>query len=240
MNINIGEIVNQKIKEMDENKVVEKAIKDTLENTIIKAVNEALSSWKLKDDIEKKVSKEVSDVVADIGFTAYNSFIAEKVKAITEDVCTKDIAEKIQKTFDNILVIKRDKISLSDIFDKYREWICANTNDKDKYDLERYHVKFDDSERGWLDIELSREKMDRYTYKDSDFVRFTVHRNYDNKNIGWISRVELAGEDIEKKLSFKYMNDFQLLLINLAYNKTPVDIDVESEDDIDNSFDVDY
>lgn len=45
MKIDIQEIVNLKIKAMEENKVVEKTIQDTLEKTIINAITSALDSY---------------------------------------------------------------------------------------------------------------------------------------------------------------------------------------------------
>jgi hypothetical protein len=35
------------------------------------------------------------------------------------------------------------------------------------------------------------------------------------------------------------MTDIECLLVNISYNKTPIEIDVEHEDDIDSSFDID-
>jgi hypothetical protein len=239
MNIDIQAIVNDHIKAMEEKGIIEKTIQETLEKSILGAITSALESYKLRNTIEEKVSKEVSVVAADIGFTAYNSFIAEKIKAITEGVYNADIAAKIQKTFDEILVIKRESIKLSEIFDKYREWVNQYVDEDEKHDLECFHVKFEKDEHyGWINIELAQEKPDTYS-SERGMIKFTIHKNSDKKGYGIIFSVFIDGYDITKNFSFRLMSEFELLLINITYNQTPIEIDIENEDDIDNSYDVD-
>ncbi|NFQ87512.1 hypothetical protein FDG04_20065, partial [Clostridium sporogenes] len=110
MNIDINAIVNNKLKEMEENKQIEKLLEENIEKAITNGIEGALESYSLRRQIEDKVEKQVSEVVKDIGFTGYNGFIAEKIKQITEDVCRDDIADKIQKTFNELLVVKRENI----------------------------------------------------------------------------------------------------------------------------------
>lgn len=138
MNIDINAIVNNKLKEMEENKTIEKLLEENIEKAIVKGIEGALDSYALKRQIEDKIEKQVSEVVKEIGFTGYNSFIAEKVKMITEDVCREDIANKIQKTFNDLLIVKRENVKLSEIFEKYKDYMDENTDEEDKYSLERF------------------------------------------------------------------------------------------------------
>ena len=55
MNINIGEIVNNKIKEMEEKKVIETLIAETTEKSVTKAITDAIDGYTIKRIIEKKV-----------------------------------------------------------------------------------------------------------------------------------------------------------------------------------------
>lgn len=240
MNINIQEIVDNKIRTMNEDGTITSAIEKTIEVTMLKAITDALGDYQLRNAIEKQVTQQVSSVVADIGFTAYNSFIAEKVKQITEGVCRVDISEKIQKVFDEMLVIKHESIKLSEIFEKYREWVCETVEDSDKYSFEHFHVKFEEDEQyGWFNIELAQKKpKDRYS-SSSDVIKFTLHRAYKGKGTGYISSTYIDGVNIKEKFSFRHMSDIELLLVNLTYNETPIIIDIESVDDIDSSYDID-
>jgi hypothetical protein len=241
MNINIQEIVDNKIKSMNDDGTVRKAIEQTIETTILKSITDALSAYSLRNDIQDQITKEVSGVVKNIGFTAYNSFIAEKVKQITEGACRADIAEKIQKAFNEMLVVKRDSIKLSEICNAYREWICAWVDESEKYSLERFHVSVEENEYpyDWLTFKFDKEKSDRYRSNSIESIEFTVHRSVKDKGIGTIGTLYISGHSIKDSLNFGNMSSVETLLINLSYNNTPIEIDVECEDDIDNSFDVD-
>jgi hypothetical protein len=242
MNINIQEIVDNKIKALNEDGTIKNTIEKTIENTLLKAITDALGDYTLRRNIEKMVTDQVSSVVADIGFTAYNSFIAEKVKQITEEVCRDDIAEKIQKTFNEMLVVKRDNIKLSEIFDQYRKWVCEEVEEPEKYSLEYFHVKFERNEEyDWYDIELAKEKpKDKYSWHYLDHaIHFTLHKKFKEPGMGYISSTYLDNCNIKDRFRFRHLSDIEALLINLTYNETPIIIDVESEDDIDNSYDVD-
>lgn len=240
MNINISELVGNKLMQLESERKIENAIEETFEKTIVKAVEDALDSYSLKRDIEKKVSDQVSQVVADIDFTSYNGFIVEKMKQIVEDTCRKDLCNKIEKTFTDLFITKEDNIKLSEIFDKYREYVWDTVDESDKYERECFHVKCEVDERyGWINCELSEiQQSSRYYRSDVD-ISFTVHRNQDNKNTGWISTVYFKGVGIDKKINFAHMNDVELMLIKIAYNKIPIVIDVEDTDDIENYYDVD-
>lgn len=239
MNINIQEIINAKIEEMAANKVIENKIQNCIEKTILGAIEEELGCWTFKDIIKTKLKKEVSSVVSEIGFTAYNSFIAEKIAQITEGAIRQDVAKQIQESFNNILVLKRDSIKLSEICDAYRDYICGVVEEPEKYSLERFYVEIKENEQyKWLDITLAKEKFKGYASTFKECVRFTVHRNKDGKT-GWVSNIYLNDRDITKTVNFGNLSTMEALLVNVCYNKTPIEIDVESEDDIDNSFDID-
>jgi hypothetical protein len=92
----------------------------------------------------------------------------------------------------------------------------------------------------WIDFILSKEKCDRHSSHDDDYFSFTVHRGYEEPtNIGYIgSTVVFGNTALDKALTIN-PNEFQAFIMSLVYNKTPVEIDIDSEDDIDNNFDVD-
>ncbi|WP_290063420.1 hypothetical protein [Paraclostridium bifermentans] len=238
MNINIGEIVNNKIKEMEENKVVENLIAETIEKSVVKAVSEAIDGYTIKRTIEKKVETEVCDIVNDIGFTAYNTFIANKVKDITEGTIRKDLEDKIQGTLNGILLNKKENIKLSDLFEMYRDHLNSDTDEHEKYELENFVVEIEDNDRGWITYKLSKEKS-KYSWDKFD-IEFIIHENYNDESNGTMWRVKLDGENVDNSLKLGYRSEFENLLVNLMYNETVIEIDVEDEDDIDTSFDIEY
>lgn len=238
MNINISGIVNNKIKEMEENKIVEKLIEENIEKIISKAVIDAIDGYRVKSEIEDKIEKEVSEVIKTIGFEGYNTFIAEKLKQITDGVLHEDLQNKVSKAMDDIFLKKVKSIKLSEIFEKYREYLCNSLEYYEKDDMDNeFYANIEEHEHGWLKIKLGEEEPDSYSRCD---IEFTLHKKYRDENNGWISTVYLDGNDVKEQMKFGNVSKFEALLCNLLYNKTNIEIDVEDENDIDTNLDLDY
>lgn len=237
MHIDINAIVNNKLKEMDDNKTIEKLLAESIEKAITKGIESALDSYSLKRVIQDKVEKEVSEVVSKVGFNGYNSFIADRVKDITEGTCREDISNKIQKTFNDILVLKRESIKLSEIFKKYKECLEEELDCDEKYSLENFYVDAKKSEYGWLTFDMAKEETDFY-YRSDYHIKFTVLPGYEDKKIGKLTSVTISGRDLKDAFKLGHISDIELLIANLYYNETPIIIDVESEDDIETYFDI--
>jgi hypothetical protein len=135
MELNIQAIADEKIKAMHESGQIKEAIESGIEKTILKGIDDALDGYQMRRDIQDSVSKGVSFVLKDLDFTSYNGFIAKKVKQLTQGILRDDVSKKLQATFQNIFIVKRDKIKLSEILDAYRKWICEDTDEAEKYDL---------------------------------------------------------------------------------------------------------
>lgn len=241
MNIDITKIVQDKIDSLQSEGVVEKAITETFEKSILKAITDALDSYELKRNIENKVTEQVSKVVADLDFQCYNSFMVEKMSQIINETCREDICEKIEKRFKDLFLCQTTEIKLSSIFKKFREIACEEVEESEQYNRwdEGWHCKFEHSDYGWIDCELDY-KDKRHTYKYDSAISFSVLPNYKNKTIGKICSLYLDGKKIENKIKFSNLNDVELLLVQAVLNEIPIIIDVEDIDDIDTSFDVDY
>ena len=240
MNINVTEIVQKKINSLEEERVIEKAITETFEKTIVKAVTDALDSYELKRILEKKVTGEVNGVVADLDFHSYNSFMCEKMMQIINQTCKEDLCEKIEKKFKDIFLCQTKEIKLSDIYKSFRKIACENVDASDKWDRcdEGWYYKLEESEYGWLECELDYEDK-QYRYRSDSGISFVVHKEPKDKTRGWISRVLLDGYDISEKFEFKHLNDVEVMLVQAVMNKIPIIIDID-ENDVDNSWDIDY
>ena len=240
MNINVSEIIEEKIKEMAENKVIENVIKDTIEKTITKSFTDALGSWEVERGIKEKVHEEVMKVVKDMDFQTYNSFMLNTMKQIINEVCREDLCNKAADAFKDLFLCQTEEIKLSSIFKKFREIACDEVDESEKWDRadEGWHYKFEESSLGWIDCELDYEDKSCYGRRKSK-IAFSVHRDLINEKIGYIYTLYLDGKNIEDHMKVGCLNDVELLLVQTILNKIPIVIDVENEDDIDNSFDVD-
>ena len=242
MEINVTQIVQDRIDNLQEEGTVEKAIADTFEKALIQAVTFAIDGYKVKRIIEDKVTEQVSKMAADLDFQSYNSFMIKKMSQILNEVCREDICQKAEKRFKDIFLCQTKEIKLSSVFEKYREIACEKIEEQEKYDRidEGWHCKCEtDGKYGWIQCELDYEDREHLSILDCN-IAFTVHRDFDNRSIGRIYTLYLDGKNINSKFKFGHLNDVEILLVQAVLNEIPIIIDVESTDDIDNSFDVDY
>lgn len=237
MNLDVTGIINAKIDSLEESETIVKQIEDSIEKTVLSAITSALEGYSFKREIEEQISKCVGDIPKQIGFSAYNGFIAEKVKQITEGVMREDVAQKIQKTFDDLLITKHDGIKLSDIFNRYREWLFENTDDAEKWERHTFTCGLEDREDGKFrhyTIQLSEEEVSGYGNADIT-IRICAYKKEKATNI---SGLYFSGNKLGDGLQIGTLNPIESLLANLYYNKTSIILDVEDVDD-DNHYDID-
>ena len=247
MSIDINKIVQKKIAEMEESGEIKKHLEDKLQSLILDSVSSALSDYDLKRQLQKKIENCISPCLDTLDFTAYNSFICEKIKQITEQELQEDIAKKVSSTFENIFMLKRENIKLSEIFKAYREWIIDDLEDDEKYELcNEFYASIEKEDSFWLRCGISKEEPDKSTYLGDrkDIYRcdfgFTIFKPSIKEGIGKISTVYFEGQSVKDVLKVTSYNEFQKLLLNLYYNETPIIIDIEEEIDIDTSLGLDF
>lgn len=242
MNIDVSKIVQEKIDSLAAEGVIEKAITETFEKTILKAVTDSLDSYTLRHNIEEKMTKQVSKVVEDLDFQSYNSFMIEKMSQIINETCREEICKKAEKKFKDIFLCQMDELKLSSVFEKFREIACESVDEQEKYNRcdTGWHCKCEvDSVHDWINCELDYEDKDHRYTRDCQLA-FTVHRDLHDNSKGRIYNLYLDGERLGDKYKFGHLNDVELMLVQAVLNEVPIIIDVEDEDDIDSSFDVDY
>ena len=243
--LDVNKIAQDKITAMEENGQVKEHIEKEVEKLVLSSITNAVSGFNIRREIEKKAEESISQVIGALDFTAYNSFIAEKVRQLTEGALREDVAKKVNDAFESIFIQKRESIKLSEIFKAYRERLISDLDESEQYELGNcFYAETENNEHyGWLKCRLSKEKpKNSYLVKkcnsDFDFV-FTVNRETGNSNVGTILTAYFEGDDVQKKLKFYSYNDFEVLILNLLYNNTPIEIDIEDDSDIDTSLGLD-
>lgn len=241
MEVNISEIVTAKLEQMERDGVIQKKIEETLEKSILDAITSELGSYSFKHTISQQVSKAISDVAANCGFSAYNGFIAERVKAIIQDMYTTDISQKVQVALDDVMLKRHESVKLSDIFCAYRKWVLENTDESDKYERQKFthllNVKEDGAFTHYTCTFADHPLEDTFGYHEcGDIVlKFCEYGNEGKTNI---SRIYLNNHDISKSLRIGTLTEFEAFLVNLYYNKTEVIMDVDDVEE-DPYFDID-
>lgn len=243
MNINVSEIIADKLALLEADGTIKKKIEETLEKSLMSAITDELGSYSFRSGIQKQVRESISHVAEDCGFSAYNGFIAERIKAMLQEMYTTDIAAKIQSALNDIIIQKHENVKLSDIFARYRAWVLEHTDDSDKYSRERFTSELCIKESGAFthyDCYFSEEHIEIGSYlstTDDADIRISI-TTYHNEESATISRLYLNGHDISTTLRIGCMTSFEAFLVNLFYNKTKIVMDVDAVDD-DDSFDID-
>ena len=248
MSIDINKIAQEKITEMEKNGEIKKHLEEKLQKLILDSVSSALSGYDVQKKIKEKIESQIAPCLDTLDFTAYNSFICEKVKQITEEYLKEDIAKKISDTFEGIFMLKRESIKLSEIFEEYRKWLIDNLEENEQYELNNeFYASMEDEEGYWLECCISKEKQTNnsiYSVGRKDIYTcefgFRVHKKYDQNGVGYMGSVYFEGSSVNDVLEITSYNKFQSLLLNLYYNKTPVILDIEDESDIDTSLGLDF
>ena len=237
MNLDIQAIADSKIKEMQDSGEIKKRIEEDVEKTVLRAIDDSLNGYELRDQIKNQITHDVSETLKDIDFTTYNGFIAEQVKSLTEGVLRDDVAQKIQKDFNSVLIQKHDGIKLSEIFDKYREWVNENTEESDKYDRQNFVCKLDEKEDDAFThytVIFNDEEMKDWEHPE---IKFSLCR-YRDAPTASIGSLWLDGEWTKSMFKLGRLSTVQALIANLYYNGTKIILDIDNVDDSD-GFDID-
>ena len=244
MNLDITGIIQDKLNQLDADGIIQKKIEETVEKSVLRAITSELESYSFMRGIENQVKESVSSLAADCGFSAYNGFIAKTTKAIVQEMFTEDIAEKVRRSLDNALLKKYSDIKLSDIFNRYREWVLENTEESEKYEREHFTCELEVKEDGRFTHYTCRfsdrpiEKNCFGTPLDADIeVRFCIFSNGVKEST--ISMLYLDGHNMRNSIKIGTLTPFEAFLVNLYYSDTKVILDADDVDD-DDSFDIDW
>jgi hypothetical protein len=233
MNIDVSKIVEDKLKQLDEDGIIKSEIEKNIEKTIKEAVSSALGGWELKRDIEKQVSALVSPLAADCGLGAYNGYVANATAAVVRQMFNDDIAKIVKDTLNGLMLQKHEGVKLSDIFNKYRKWVNENVYDSEKRVRENYLGELVvEGEGNWKRVicKFDAESGTYYGGEASIVVRFYY---YAKDTAAPISTLLLGGCNLKEGLGIGSMDGFEMFVANLYYNKTNIIMDIDDVDDSD-------
>lgn len=241
MDINVSAIINEKLAQLEADGTIKRKIEESLEKSILSAISSELESYSFRRSIEEQLKAAVSTIAADCGLSAYNGFIAERCKQIVQHHFTEDIGEKVHKALTDIMFEKHTDIKLSDIFERYREWVLENTEESEKYERGEFTHALEVVEDG---------NFTRYVCKLADHV--LENKSYYKEKPDVEIHLTAYGKETESRISMLFLNGhymkdsfkvgpistFEAFILNLYYNETKIILD---EEDVDTNpyFDVD-
>ena len=243
MNIDFNEIVQQKLAQMEAEGVIQKKIENALEKSIMDAIDSQLGSYSFQNALGKQLEDGVSRLAKDCGLSAYNGFIAERVKDIISGLASDDMSKKIENAVRGVLVRRYEGMKLSDIFKRYRKHVMDTVDESEQYDRQEFI----------MELEINESYTGSFTYYtckfcpepeydaddyDSVEVRFFQCRNEQTASI---SSLTIGGLDMSKTLKFHCLDPFDQFLVNLFLNKTEIILDADAaEDAAENNAYIDY
>lgn len=242
MNIDFNQIIQKKLTQMEDEGIIQKKIEDALEKSIMDAIDSQLGSYSFRNALGKQMEDGISMVAKDCGLSAYNGFIAEKVKAILSGIVSDDLGKKIETAVSGVLVQRYDGIKLSDIFKRYRENVMESASDSEKYDRQEFTMELDAHEGysgNFIHCTCKFSPEPDYDPDDSDSIEIRFCQYKDEPCS--ISSLTMGGLDMSKTLNIGYLDQFDQFLVNLLLNKTKIIMDVDSAQDAaeDNAY-IDY
>lgn len=241
MQINITKIVEEKLAQMEQDGVIQKAIEDGIEKSILSAVTSAVTGYQFKREIEKQVEDAVGGIAGKCGLSSYNGFIAQKAAEIVQNMYNNDISEKVKRALDETLVHDYSGIKLSEIFDKYREWVKEHTEESDKYEYRQFTCILEHDDDGpWqhLTCKFADHPLENsHCRKERGEIEIRFCR-YNQEEKVRISSLWLNDHDMRQSIKIGTLTSFEAFLVNLYYNETKVEMDLEDVDE-DNYYDID-
>jgi hypothetical protein len=224
MNFDFNEIILSKIKEMEDNHIIEEKIKKRVEEIVSDAIRDSID-WDIRGALRNEIKKHIGNIAEGLKLNSYNSLIATTVKNLIEKELNEDLAKKVQSQIKDIMLIDDTPVKLSTIIECYKE---VNYDDDEEYSFNVY-----ESDEG------SKYGL---TYKK---FRFEPESNYDNEE-KWliefykaddgykISQVDYNGDNIYSYKAgintLKKYDKFECLILKCMLNDIKIEIDMSGND----------
>lgn len=224
--LNISQIVNEKLSQMDRDGVIKQKIEESLEKTVLDAISCELNSYRLQHQISEQFREQVGNVAGQLGLEAYNGFIAARVRDIVRNLYTDDFAERVQKALSDTMLKKHEHVKLSDIFKSYSEYVNRFVEREEALDRGHFTAALNVREDGpfkWISCRFA-EEPDKEDSPDIE-LKFDVWKEQTHSNIKFL---RLDGRDMDAVVRIGRLNDFECFAANLYFNETEVEMDIEA------------
>lgn len=237
MNIDVSQIIADKLAQLDADGTIKRKIEESLEKSIMAAISSELESYSFRNGIEKQLRETVSTLAADCGLSAYNGYVAARCKDIVQSLFTTDISEKVQKALDDIMFTKHENIKLSDIFKRYREWVLAHTEESEKYERQKFTHDLEVKEEGsWkrYTCKFADHTLESYGYsyaKEKPDIEIHLSTFGNARKTSTITTCYLDGRHMNDSFKVGRLTDFEAFILNLYYNGTEIILDEEDVDE---------
>lgn len=221
MTLDINKIVLDKIKELDENKIIEQAIQSKIESVITSAVDDAFS-YEFSRKISQKIKEQVGDIASSISLNSYNTMVSNTIKNILQAELNEDLANKVQSKVRELCLGSDKAVKLSDIVKKFKE------ENFEEYEDYSYSVKATERKRGAFTYQCFTFTNDNHDDEECWEIEFS---HYAEKWTIFEARYKNAVFNRwSGMLSVKNYDNFECFLWRCILNNISIEIDWSPED----------
>lgn len=240
MEININEIASAKIKVMEESGEIRKIIENGVEETVKKAIESACKDYEFRNEISKGILSLLGEVAKDINFSAYSNFLRDRMNTQIEKYVKNDMINLMRDSFEKTYFNMPEDIKLSDILNKYKEYIIGHLDDSDKKEWGHIDFSFEMEYSSFIKIKAGSPHKKRYDHFEKGLEMCLYSHNL-KENKAKISWIRFDGNDFKTCMDLASLNEFEILMFNLMFTQKEIDVDIDEDFSFNSDFeDEDY
>lgn len=224
--------LEQNIAEMLQKKLSDGSIEQIIEEKLTKCIGECMENmfrWSgpAKELIEQKLKDTMVPAIEKHDFSEYTLKLDAVLTDIVNNTTLQD-NKKILENFKELMIEDKAEINLSDIFDKWSEYVAENV------DTSGLDITYDDGvsyEDVHIEMEVEEvENCSKYG-PDKKVVRFTCEHDEDMNlqfelyKYDFMKGYEISGYAVANINSLRSMKDIQIFIMRLARNSTKINVD---------------
>lgn len=241
MTIDFSQLFADRLKELDESGEIKTFLDDAIKRAIESSIKSALDSYEFRNKLREALCEGAHSVINDVGLTAYNQLIADRLRATLSDVVMPDMGNKIADVLTETVLQKHDGIKLSEIAERYRDFVFHDLDDEEKREKEQFMFSVEDvtnTTRAYssnftdYSVCFSEEDGDSHPNVSMKLLQF-------QDKPATISWIEFNGKAYFGRDSIR-LNKFEAFVANLCLNKTGIIVDLDECYGFDTEYDVDW
>ena len=232
MSLDINKIASDKITAMVASGDIEKLIADGVEKNVKQALESACNDYGWRREIEVSIEKTIGTVASTLNFSAYANFLSDRMRQQIDSHFKNEIVSSMKDTFEKIYFKVPENIKLSDILNLYQKHIEKELDSDDKREWGRIDFSLERESKSFLRIKAGKPDRSSYDHYDKGF-ELSVINGRDKSYLCW---VRFNGNDFKTSMDLDKLCDFEILIFNLMFTQTKIEIDIDE----DFCFDVDF
>lgn len=234
MEININEIASAKIKAMEESGEIRKRIEEGVEKTVNDAIDSACKDYKFKSGISESILTFLGEVAKEVNFSAYANFLRDRMNEQIETYVKNDMINLMRDSFEKVYFNTPEDIKLSDILNKYKEYIENHLDSDDKKEWGHIKFSFEREYSSFIKIKAGSPKNTRYERYDKG-IELNLYKPRSEEK-ATISCIRFDGNDFKTCMDLGKLSEFEILMFNLMFTRKEIEVDIDE----DFCFDVDF